>query len=714
MAHELIYTSAPRGLKPGSYGYCTVAATAGMSSALAARLEAMSGYRFAFPSHDPKASLNPVNHACSTLTLGGLRWIALSRIISAGFDHTQRSNLLAHHVVLDASELNPDGPAWLAIQPGFFQSEWTGEPGWIDAPKVVDVPERPSRPATAWQALAGNAGWAALLAEFTLSNPNAPVALLFNPGTDLLPLIDEALALIPPGSRWQIGYSTYLTDLLPGTACAWRCMLPDAPGLADVKRNRQSLVLDFTVRGRCNALWNGAPILDLQSWLATASDRGARCVGCAESGVDAWPVPSTDGHSPIADATSAPTQTDSPVQAADNTTSFELEDRPAKARARTTTDHEFAAAAANFSTGERTEFSSTPTMRSPLLFWGAAAVIVAGVGIGTWQIVARNSKTKIALIPDALEQPKTRAENSSAPTRGTSELKKPHVSSVAAGAERTGAPTNPNTHAGTEPGDPFGKQFNVKADRVAIDAPKPPDAPLAARPTELALENGSEHTFAGEIATLKNVPPDFILFETRAQNTLEAVTQLITLDGDVCLQWNVAKNGGTIRVPGPIKDEVINRLVQATANKSIDVQMTDGATGALKLTKTAGPSRVVEVKLIADSPLTPHALGTDFDIKVAAEFDKQFKIVSHGSENGSHLIEFGLLPMPIDNIQELGVPGFATPECVAVIWANANRFAVVRVTKNATQLIEACVKNNVFEIHKNGARIGYLKLSGLN
>ena len=60
MSQELIYTSAPRGLKPGSQGFCTVVSTQGISASLVQRLEALSGYRHVFPPQDPNARLNPV------------------------------------------------------------------------------------------------------------------------------------------------------------------------------------------------------------------------------------------------------------------------------------------------------------------------------------------------------------------------------------------------------------------------------------------------------------------------------------------------------------------------------------------------------------------------------------------------------------------------------------------------------------------------------
>ena len=61
--HELIYTSAPKGLATGSRGFCTVAATAELPNSLAKKLEGLSGYNHLF---DPGDSRNPVNYSFVT------------------------------------------------------------------------------------------------------------------------------------------------------------------------------------------------------------------------------------------------------------------------------------------------------------------------------------------------------------------------------------------------------------------------------------------------------------------------------------------------------------------------------------------------------------------------------------------------------------------------------------------------------------------------
>src|SRR5262245_2687943 len=124
MPQELIYTSAERGLKPGSRGFCTVMSTSGMAKNLADRLEALSGYRHVFSPNDPQAHLNPVVCSHLRLVVGGAAYQILSRICAAGLDYTQRSNKFAHHLVLEANELVACGPAALLAAQGFMESSW--------------------------------------------------------------------------------------------------------------------------------------------------------------------------------------------------------------------------------------------------------------------------------------------------------------------------------------------------------------------------------------------------------------------------------------------------------------------------------------------------------------------------------------------------------------------------------------------------------------
>src|SRR5437868_14227242 len=112
MSHELLYTSAPKGLKAGSRGFCTVMCTQGMSAPLMAALESLSAYRHIYPPSDRHAAKNPVAWSHLKMNVAGRGYHVLSRVADFGLDYSQRGNKLAHHVALEAAEQTAAGPGF--------------------------------------------------------------------------------------------------------------------------------------------------------------------------------------------------------------------------------------------------------------------------------------------------------------------------------------------------------------------------------------------------------------------------------------------------------------------------------------------------------------------------------------------------------------------------------------------------------------------------
>ncbi|MBT3377674.1 MAG: hypothetical protein HN742_42180 [Lentisphaerae bacterium] len=246
MAHELIYTSAHKGLQPGTRGFCTVAHTRGMRSETVRLLESISAYKNLYSGLDARAGLNPPSISHHHFTLGGLAMSVLSRVAPALADHTQRSNKIAHHVVLRRRERSSVGPAWVCARDGFFVESWADEPALLEMPKEIPDGEQGDLRATTWESLTGDAGWAGTLAYTILSRPNTPSILLFEPGMDMMALVSEALSLIEPEQRWEVTFNTYFTSLPAGASCAIRCCVADTDGLREARRNMRSLVIDLT------------------------------------------------------------------------------------------------------------------------------------------------------------------------------------------------------------------------------------------------------------------------------------------------------------------------------------------------------------------------------------------------------------------------------------------------------------------------------------
>ncbi|HEY2251074.1 MAG TPA: hypothetical protein VGH74_08440, partial [Planctomycetaceae bacterium] len=245
MSFELLYTSAPKGLSAGSRGFCTVVCTQGMPAPLMAALESLSAYRHIYPAGDRHAAKNPVAWSHLKMNVAGRAYHVLSRIADFGLDYSQRGNKLAHHVALEAAEQTSGGPAFLLAQPGAMETEWDGQPRLLPAGRQLRAGSQPPAVCAAWQALTGDAGWAGVLAESFLTNPNRQIYIVFKPGMDLLPLMTEAIALLPAESRWDVTFSTYFTSLPPGVTCGWRGVLSGSPEAEQGKKFGKALHIDL-------------------------------------------------------------------------------------------------------------------------------------------------------------------------------------------------------------------------------------------------------------------------------------------------------------------------------------------------------------------------------------------------------------------------------------------------------------------------------------
>ena len=240
MALELVYTSAVQGLRPGTSGFCTVAMTKGMPPALVPRLEALGGYR-AGPSGD-----GPIAHCFWRVeTASGIAHV-LSVVGPASPDHTARTNKIATYLVLAPNELAVAGPAALLALPGLLRREWGAAPAWIEQPvRVPQAGEPAPSPCTAWQAVTGDAGWAGVLASGFLRDQSKPIHVIYGPDVDPLPLVGEAMRLLPDWARWRATFSTYFLQPVAGTPCAWRFCLDGTPA-AEAARQSKGLVIDLS------------------------------------------------------------------------------------------------------------------------------------------------------------------------------------------------------------------------------------------------------------------------------------------------------------------------------------------------------------------------------------------------------------------------------------------------------------------------------------
>ncbi|MBX3356552.1 MAG: hypothetical protein KF724_12720 [Phycisphaeraceae bacterium] len=241
MAFELIHTSASRGLRQESGGFCTVAMTTGMPTILEERLETLGGYR---PHGDSLHAEPSFSHL--RLEIGGHSQHVLMSVRPALPDASGRANKLAHFLVLSSAELTHAGPAWILRQPGVVVDRFEGPPRWIPEPRTL--PKSPSvspRRSEAWERACGDAGWAGELVNRFLLDASRLSAVIYGPECDPLELIDEALALMPPEDRWRVTFSTHFQSAIAGVHCAWRFCLEGTPAALEASRRANGLFLDL-------------------------------------------------------------------------------------------------------------------------------------------------------------------------------------------------------------------------------------------------------------------------------------------------------------------------------------------------------------------------------------------------------------------------------------------------------------------------------------
>lgn len=249
MALELYYTSSPRGLRPGTSGLCTVAMTRSMSVALASRLESLCGYRP--PGEGVPLDRWPAALSHWTIDVGGVERHVLAAVRPVKPDHTMRSNTLAHFAVLHNSELDAAGAAWMLSQPETSAAAWSGEPRLLDVERAMPRggPEG-VRACHTWKSVAGDAGWAGVLANAAMLDPTKPATVIYPMGTRALDLIAEAMSLLPSAYRWRVTFTTYFTQPIAGVRCTWWFCL-DGTSAAAAARQAGGLVIDACAPQAC-------------------------------------------------------------------------------------------------------------------------------------------------------------------------------------------------------------------------------------------------------------------------------------------------------------------------------------------------------------------------------------------------------------------------------------------------------------------------------
>ncbi len=204
-------------------------------------LEGMSAYLPAIPGHLPNAHENPVCFSYQIYHFASQDLQVVSRIGFAGLDYTGRSNKIAHHLLFESERESlrfPYGAISLCLANDNFVDSWD------EPPHLLQYSQPNSRRlnstyAQQWQSIAGDAGWAGVVAEVFVQKLYPNFYLEFPLGTPvqvLLELVAEVARLLPQEYLPKFTFSTYFSQGGNNSECFLRFCLPEMPLLVTAKR----------------------------------------------------------------------------------------------------------------------------------------------------------------------------------------------------------------------------------------------------------------------------------------------------------------------------------------------------------------------------------------------------------------------------------------------------------------------------------------------
>jgi len=221
MAQQLIFTSTPQGLEPGRSGYCTVARHKDLRHRLVRELERLSVYDFGQQTGSSRSDICIFRK----VPLGSEEFYVLTKICDAGLDYTNRTNYLAHHLVLDGFEIaTSPSPAEIFLNWDGWLRTWPDGPRYFGEEEVVTFAGCKSTglvPCQSWLQVTNDPGNAASLVSPDLIKPIVVESKEGNANT-LLTLFAESSALFKISlDAWDFSFTTFLQGNDDAKSFAW-------------------------------------------------------------------------------------------------------------------------------------------------------------------------------------------------------------------------------------------------------------------------------------------------------------------------------------------------------------------------------------------------------------------------------------------------------------------------------------------------------------
>ncbi len=237
MIEEVVYTSVQQGLDPTQSGYCVVAKTEDFSAAILDRIVMLSSFK----AYESDNGL-PTNYSHQFFRQDGKRIHVWSRVGYGGKDYTGRDCIFAHHIASTSStRFAAAGPAWVCATKQLFYKAWTAEPSFLKT-RQLPVGDYDIEQCRIWESRVGSDKFAKFIAKKIQEKDPRPLYIVFDPNLRMLPLLVEAIALVPKAIRWRVTFNTLYTHLVPKFDCLIRCVVKGSPEHKNAEKNLGQII----------------------------------------------------------------------------------------------------------------------------------------------------------------------------------------------------------------------------------------------------------------------------------------------------------------------------------------------------------------------------------------------------------------------------------------------------------------------------------------
>lgn len=248
--YELIYSSSSENFLSEDPCLVPVAWTEGMPGTFISIVDAMMEYIEAAVSYLAEVPDRNAIYLKRKVFLGEKKFCLLIKIFFIGTDHCGKNQILIHHFFFDShdKEFAASGASFtFMLDDNNFLESWDCKASLL-SPFIARHKMLSNNIALQWQSLAGDAGWAGVIAEKFLENSSEPFFVECPdevPAYIIAELIAEVARLIPHSKHFEFTYNSLFLQEKQNWDCFLRFCPVNSTPIKELKEKKSENFISF-------------------------------------------------------------------------------------------------------------------------------------------------------------------------------------------------------------------------------------------------------------------------------------------------------------------------------------------------------------------------------------------------------------------------------------------------------------------------------------